>query len=133
MLNTCVISGRICFDIELNEVGGGQSVFKNILAVERNRKGQNGEKIVDYIPFTVWGKSAQYLYDYAKKGSMVAVSGSVRVDQYKASDGSDKKSFYVNANDVQIFGGYKDEKSEDLKPGKKTESPFNSPDEDLPF
>lgn len=141
MINKCIIIGRITFSPEIKRTPSDMGFMNNVLAVDRDKKNESGEKVTDFIPITVWGKSAEYLYNYASKGSLIAVVGSLRVDTFKAKDGTDKKKYYINAENVNILS-YPAQKPENPapKPQKKEQKPLNDNeyielnlDEDLPF
>lgn len=135
MINNCVLIGRITFPLEIKRFPNNPDMvlIKNTLAVDRGKKSPDGEKVTDFIPFTVWGKSAEYLYNYAEKGNLIAVSGNLRIDSFEGKDGEKKKNFYVNCVNVSIVQS--NEKKSYKKEEKRQENQqmFNSKDEDLPF
>lgn len=103
-MNKVVIVGRLTKDIELRFIAGtGTAVANFSVAVDRQFTGKDGKKETDFIDVQVWGKSAENCANYLSKGSMVAVDGSIRIDKYKAQDGSSRTSFRVNADRVQFL------------------------------
>lgn len=118
MINKCIIVGRIVYDLEIKKTPNDTTLINNVVAVDRMKKSSQGEKITDFIPFTVWGKSAEYLCNYGTKGDLITIEGSLRVDSYQASDGTNKKKYYINAENVNIiFSGRKnsEEKSDKIE------------------
>ena len=49
MLNIICLVGRIVHNPEIKRTNSGSEVTTFTVAVERNRTGQDGQKIVDYI------------------------------------------------------------------------------------
>lgn len=64
----------------------GKSVCSFSLAVERKFV-QNGEKITDFINCQLWGKSAETLEKYVKKGMMIGVEGRIQTRKYTNQQG----------------------------------------------
>lgn len=130
MLNKCVLIGRITFNLDIKRTENDTAIISNVIAVNRPKKGD--EKIADFIPFTAWGKSAEYLYNYAEKGSLIALTGSIRVDTFEGKDGSKKKKHYVNAESVKIISEAAKKPSPPDEPKQETLN-IHGEDEDLPF
>ena len=117
MLNTAIIMGRLTADPELKSTGSGVSVCSFTVAVDRRFKGQNEERQTDFIRCVVWRQSAEFLARYFKKGSMVAVTGSIQVRNYEDKNGNrreavelvaDQISFTGERNPGNAGGGYRD-------------------------
>ena len=68
-MNNIVLSGRLTKKVEVKFTKNGKEVVNASIAVNRNRKDANGERIVDYFDFTVWGKTAVYLANFTDKGA----------------------------------------------------------------
>ena len=105
MLNTICLVGRIVHDPELKNTNSGNAVTSFAVAVERNRSDQDGEKIVDYIDVVAWRKTAEFVSKYFKKGSWIAVNGSLQTRSYEDRDGKKRKVFEVVADNVHFCGG----------------------------
>lgn len=103
MINKCIIAGRLVYDLEVKRTPNEVAVINNMVAVDREKKNSQGEKVADFIPFTVWGKSAEYLYNYGAKGDLIVIQGSLRIDSYQTSDGSNKKKYYINSDTINII------------------------------
>ena len=57
-MNNVVLSGRLTVVPEVKFTKSGKEVVNASIAVNRNRKDANGERIVDFFDFTVWGQTA---------------------------------------------------------------------------
>ena len=130
MLNKVVLMGRLTKDVELRSTQGGVSVAGFTLAVDRDFKGQNGERETDFINCVAWRQTAEFISKYFKKGSMAALEGSIQTRSWDGSDG--KKGFATEVIVNNIYFGE----------SKKAEAPADAPeeytapmgtDDDLPF
>ena len=86
-MNSVNLIGRTTKDIEIRYTqGSGTAVVKFTLAVDRG-KNQNGEKITDFISCQAWGKIAEILGKYVKKGNRIGMTGHIETGSYKNKDG----------------------------------------------
>lgn len=84
---------------------------------------------------TAWGKTAEVVIKYVKKGGSVLVSGELQVRQYQDKQGQTKSSVDVNARELVLLG-----KKDDAVSERPVSAPakFQAPqkpilDDDLPF
>lgn len=98
-MNNSLLIGRIANDLELRGTTENKVVNFN-LAVERYGKKDE----VDFIPCTVFGKSAENLVQYQAKGSLIAIQGYIRQENYQTEAGEKRNSFKVIASRVQYLG-----------------------------
>ena len=111
-MNKVVLIGRLTKDPELRYTPGtGTAVSTVTLAVDRyNSKTQQRE--ADFIPVVVYGKQAENLANYLRKGSPAAISGRIQTRSYDAKDGTKRYITEVVADvplGVQFIGGKKNE------------------------
>ena len=119
MLNQVVLIGRLTGEPDLRYTSGkGTAVCKFTLAV--NRPYQSKQE-ADFIFTEVWGKQAENTANYVGKGSMVAVTGELNIEQYE-KDGQKRKATKVKANNVRFL----DSKKTDIE-GQEVSA------EDVPF
>ena len=79
--NVVVISGRLTKDPELKTSQSGMSYYQFTIANSRKKDESS------FFNFTAFGKTAEYLCNYAKKGSYVITTGSVEQRKYTNKDG----------------------------------------------
>lgn len=96
-MNSIVLIGRITKDLELKTIESDKSVCNFTLAVNRL-----GSEQADFINIAVWGKQAENLCEYQGKGSLISVSGALRVDNYEV-EGQKKYNTYVLANNIEYL------------------------------
>lgn len=144
MINSVVLMGRLTFDPELRTTPSGVSVVQFQVAVDRNFQRQGEERKTDFIDVTAWRQTAEFISRYFRKGSMIAVEGSIQTDNFTDNSGNKRKSVRVVANNVS-FCGSKAESAVNTNPAYSQPAPSyasadNSDfeeivddDEDLPF
>jgi single-strand DNA-binding protein len=131
-MNQANIIGRITKDLELRTTGSGKNVCEFTIAVSRV-----GNENTDFINCRVWDKQAENLVKYQKKGSLIAVSGSIRVDNYKTEQGETRYKTYVLANNIAYLST---KSSEEVSKEEEFDSNLSKSDvetiiddDDLPF
>lgn len=72
-LNVALITGRLVRDIELRSTSTGSRFAWFQLAVN-GRKDKNGNQQTDFIPCQLWGKPAELLQIYGKKGVCIMIT-----------------------------------------------------------
>lgn len=107
MLNSAIIMGRICNDIELRQTPSSVSVTRFTVAVDRAYTKQGEEKKTDFINVVCWRQTAEFVSRYFKKGSMIAVQGSIQTGTYE-KDGIKRNTFEIVADNVSFCGGKND-------------------------
>lgn len=101
-MNTTNLIGRITKDLDLRKTTNGNSVVNFTLAVNRQFK-KDGEQDADFIQIQVWNKTADNLYKYCGKGSLIGLCGRIQTRNF---DGKDGKRVYVTevvAESVQFL------------------------------
>lgn len=92
-MNNLVLVGRLTKDPELKYIpGSGTAVATFSIAVDRDYSKKDGTKETDFIPVEVMGKPAEFCANYLGKGRLVAIQGSMRVDNYQTQSG-EKRTF----------------------------------------
>lgn len=97
-MNQINLVGRITRDLELRKTTSDKSVCEFNLAVNRV-----GSENADFITCVVWNQQADNLAKYQGKGSLIGVSGSLRVEQYQDKEGNNKYKTYVLANNIEYL------------------------------
>lgn len=90
-MNRVILVGRLTKDPELRYTQSGKGVASFTVAVNRPFK-TNGEQEADFINGVVWGKPAENLANYMKKGSQIGVDGRIQTRSYDNNEG---KRVYV--------------------------------------
>lgn len=102
-INSVTLVGRLTKDIELRKTSSNTSVCNFTVAVDRRFQSQqqNGQS-ADFISCIAWRQSADFLAQYAGKGTIVGVEGRIQTRSY---DGQNGKVYVteVVADSVQII------------------------------
>ena len=98
--------GRMCSDPELRQTQSGISCCRFTVAVNRKVKNENGEYDADFISCVAWRQTAEFVSRYFSKGSMIAVSGSLRTGKYQDKNHSDVTHYTtdVYVDNVEFTG-----------------------------
>lgn len=107
-MNVLTIAGNVGRDSELRQVNtssGQQSVLSFAVAVKSSKKDAEGKYISVWFDCSLWGKRADTLVQYIKKGSSVTVTGEVELEQYTNSQGVAGAKMKINVQNVTLQGG----------------------------
>ena len=121
MMNVICLVGRLVHDPEIKSTNSGSRVSTFAIAVDRNRPAQDGQRMVDYIDIVTWNKTAEFVCNYFKKGSWIAVNGRLETRSYEDKNGNKRKVFEVIAEGVNFVGAKVDSNSERVQEPKFTE------------
>lgn len=104
-MNIVTLTGRIASDIELKYTPKGDAMSKFRVAVrDPFRKGDDGKPTADFFDVVAWRNSAEFAANYLQKGSGVAISGRLKVEEWKNDEGQKRSRVVINANDVEGYG-----------------------------
>jgi len=87
--------GNLGKDPELKEVRGDQVATFSLAA-------RTGKDETTWMNCTVWGKRAQVVTQYLRKGAKITIAGQGRVNTYTNQDGVEKQSLNVNVSDFTL-------------------------------
>jgi single-strand DNA-binding protein len=115
--HTIVAVGHLGRDPELRYTASGQAVTNFSMATSRKYTGGDGQQVDETVWFrvSVWGKQAEAVNQYLKKGRMVLVEGRLRGDEngsprvWTRQDGTPAASFEINAQTVRFLSGRGDD------------------------
>jgi single-strand DNA-binding protein len=104
-LNMVFLMGNLTRDPELRYTPNGQAVASFAIATNRRWTDQSGEQkdAVEYTDIVVWGKMAEVVSNYLKKGRRVHVIGRMQTRNWEAQDGSKRNKTEVVASEVNFI------------------------------
>lgn len=126
-MNKCIIIGRLTKDIDVRSSQSGTSVAKFTFAVDRRTK----EKETDFINCTAFGKTAEVLQKYVKKGHRIGIVGHIQTGSYE-KDGHKVYTTDVIVDEIE-FLEKKDDGSGNAPVGAENEFADINQSTDLPF
>lgn len=113
-MNKIVLVGNLVRDPELKKIEGiDKCCAKFTVAVGRIYKSSDGTIKTDYIPVIIWGKRAEVIVKYMKKGDCISISGSLRTRTYDDKEGNKKYIAEVIAEEFKFVGAKKEINNED--------------------
>ena len=103
MINNVVLVGRMTRDAELRYTPSNVAVATFTLAVNRTFKSQNGEREADFINVVMWRQQAENLANWAKKGSLIGMTGRIQTRSYDNQQGQRVYVTEVVAENFQML------------------------------
>ena len=137
-MNKLFLIGNLTRDPEMSETASGVAFCRLGIAVNRPYQGSDGERATDFFNITVWRGQAENCARYLKKGSKVAIVGSLQNRSYEDKDGNKRQVTDIIANEVEFLSqksSNNDERFEGDSAPTKTVRPTLEPidDDKLPF
>lgn len=135
-MNIITLVGRPGKEPEAKLTPNGNKVVNLSLGVDR--RGKDNKKETDWIDCQAWGKTADFVEGYVKKGERVGIIGSLQTRTWEAQDGSNRKAYFVVIDKVELMENKKTESAAPTVQAEKpvqAEAPTNQAEEhyDLPF
>jgi len=151
-LNLCQFIGRLGNDPEIRFTPSGSAVANMSIACGDDYKDKNtGQKVeqTNWVKVVAFGRLAEIIQEYVKKGSQIHISGKQVTRKWKAEDGTDRYSTEIIAENMQMLGGNQGASNPDTRnpvsaqaqaPQRQTAQqssqpapPMDSFDPDIPF
>lgn len=112
-LNKVFLVGRLTRDPEKRHTPGGLPIASFGLAVNRYRKGADGQKVEEtaFIDITAFGGQADTLCQYMRKGSQLLVEGHLRYEQWTSQEGQKRSRLGVVVENFQFLDSRSDRDS----------------------
>ena len=106
-LNKVMIIGNLGRDPEMRFTPSGSPVTNFTVAVNRNRRGQDGNQIeeTEWFRVVAWDKLAEISDKYLRKGAQVYIEGRLQSRKYTDKDGIERTTVEIVATDMNMLGG----------------------------
>ncbi len=107
MVNKVILIGNLGQDPELRSTGGGQSVASLRIATAEKFKDKDGnwQERTEWHSVVVWGRQAETVQQYCKKGKQLYIEGRLQTRKWQDKEGKDRYSTEVVADTVRFLGG----------------------------
>ena len=140
-MNKFIGVGNLTKEGELRSTESGKIIYSNSLAMRNDFKNKDGEYDTEFINFSAWGTTAEYLKKYAKKGNKVLIEGRIATRSYDKQDGSKAYITEVIAEKVELLTYKKEETTtqnelevpQNYKTQYQENEEISLSDADLPF
>jgi len=105
--NKVLLMGRLTRDPQLSYLPSQTAVVDFGLAVNRNWTGKEGEKKEEtcFVDCRAFGKPAETINKYLKKGNPMFVEGRLDFGSWTAQDGTKRSKYRVVVENFQFLGG----------------------------
>ena len=104
-INTINLVGRAGREPDVRYFESGSTVANFTLAVNRISKSDEP----DWFNLEIWGKQAQIAADYVKKGSLIGITGSFKIDSWKDKNtGEDRFKPVVRVDRLNLLSSRKE-------------------------
>ena len=134
-VNKVILIGHAGKDPEVRNLPSGDSVANVSIATTESYKDKNtGEKkeVTEWHNLSFFGRLAEIVGEYVRKGSMIYVEGSLKTRKYTDNNGVEKYSTGVVVSTMKMLGN---KQAEGGAPKQKASggSGFDDMDSDIPF
>ena len=145
MINRVVLVGRVSHDLELKRTNSGAAVISFRVALDNRQKNADGTRSTSFIPCTAFSQTAEKMFKYIRKGSLVGVEGRLNQRNFTRNDGTNASVIEVICDSVQFLepkgattaNETNAAASYNPQPTKEEENAnldsLDLPDDDLPF
>ena len=124
-INTVNLVGRAGREPDVRYFESGSTVANFTLAV--NRRSRDEEP--DWFNLEIWGKQAQVAADYVRKGSLLGITGSLKIDSWKDKNtGEARYKPVIRVERLNLLGSKKDNEN-----NNSYSNNGNSNANDIPF
>ena len=136
-VNKVILVGNLGRDPEVRYSANGAAVANVTIATTEQWKdrnsGENQER-TEWHRVVFWGRLAEVVGEYLKKGSQVYVEGKLQTRKWQDQSGQDKYTTEVVASDMQMLGGRGGGGgSAPSGGGQASSGGFDDFDDDIPF
>ena len=105
-VNKVILVGNLGKDPEVRYLPSGDPVANVTIATSSKYKSKTGEMVeeTEWHRVTFFGKLAEIVGQYLKKGRSVYVEGRIKTRKYTDKDGVEKYATDIIANEMQMLG-----------------------------
>ena len=103
-MNKVILTGRFTKDPESRMGANSLEVSRFSLACSSDFVSKSGERETEFINCVAFGKTAQTINKFCKKGQQVCVTGRIRNSSYDAQDGTKRYTTDVVIDQFEFLG-----------------------------
>jgi single-strand DNA-binding protein len=106
-LNRVQLMGNLTRDVDLRYTPNNTAVAQIGLAINHKYKTGDGEQKeeVTFIDCEAWGRAAEVLNQYLRKGRPVYIEGRLKLDQWQDKEGNNRSKLKVVVESFQFIDG----------------------------
>ena len=105
-MNKVILIGNLTRDIKLQYTQSGYCVGNAGIAVTRKFKNAQGETTEEtcFIDLKFFGRTAEVVNQYLRKGSKLAVEGRLKLEQWQDQSGQNRSKHVVEVESLEMLG-----------------------------
>jgi single-strand DNA-binding protein len=103
MKNKVILIGNVGKDPETNEA---KTLTSFSLATSEKIK---GETVTEWHNLKAFGKTAELIQSYVKKGSQIYIEGKIKTNKWEDKNGQKRSTVEIIVSEVTFLGGKKEE------------------------
>ena len=123
-MNKVILIGRLTKDPEVKNTSSQVQFCNFTIAVDRRFKDANGQRQADFINCVAWRQTASFIGSYFRKGSKVAVVGSLQSRSYDDQSGQKRYVTEVVVDEVEFAESANSNRSSDQVAPMTSSAPF---------
>lgn len=105
-MNRLIQSGNLGKDVEITYTKKGTAIAKASIASNTYFKNAEGVRMQEtmFIDTVAFGKTAEIMNQYCKKGTKVLLEGKLKLEQWTAQDGSKRSRHVMQIESIELIG-----------------------------
>lgn len=111
-MNHVCLMGRLTAEPELKRTQTGKDILSFTLAVDR---GYGDKKATDFLSCVAWEHTARFINQYFRKGSLIAVEGSIQTRSYEDKNGNKRTATEIVVSQTHFTGEKASKPSADIE------------------
>lgn len=115
-MNNCNFIGRLTKDPEAKTTANQKTLCNFTIAVDREHKDTNGNKITDFIPCIAWSPTAEIVFKYFHKGNLIGVNGRFESRSGEDTNGNKRTYYSISVNHIDFIQGKSESKPQAVAP-----------------
>ncbi len=127
-MNKVILMGRLTRDPDIRHTQGENpmAVARFTLAVDRRVKRDGADQTADFLSLIAFGRQAEFVEKYAKKGTKFVVSGRIQTGSYTNKDGQKVYTTDVVTEEIEFA---ESKRVSDANTGYDAPSPSSTPEQ----
>jgi single-strand DNA-binding protein len=106
-LNVVNLVGRVGGDPEVKYFESGKVKCRLTLAVDRRSRNNDQP---DWFNLELWGKTAEVAANYVRKGKLIGVQGSLKIDRWSdRATGVERSTPIIQVDRLELLGSKRDD------------------------
>jgi single-strand DNA-binding protein len=104
-MNKTISTANLTRDIEISYTPAGKAIAKSAIAMNSYYTDAQGEKkqVTCFIDIVAYGRRAEILNQYCRKGTKLLIEGSLVLEQWTAQDGTKRQRHVIQLDSVEIL------------------------------